>query len=250
MTDDLIKRRFADLANQADKRTIYTFTDFLTEAEISDFYAVLPSLPNVGYAVWGGFDGAERKMLRFGSPDFLGYEQDFPIVCLAVSPLQAKFADTLTHRDFLGALMHLGIERQEIGDILVQEKSAYVFCTEKMADYICRELQTVRHTSVKCTAAETVPDAVINHTEPVDIQAASERADGIIAKLYRISRSECSVLFTAERVFVNGRAVNNSAAVLKSGDTVSVRGFGKFRYAGVQGTTRKGNLVLHIEKFA
>lgn len=78
---------------------------------------------------------------------------------------------------------------------------------------------------------------------------ASERVDGVIAKIYRISRSDCLQLFRADKIFVNGRCIENSGLHLKEGDKVSVRGYGKFRFLGIAGLTRKGNYIVKYERF-
>lgn len=75
----------------------------------------------------GGVDGCERQILRFGDEESLGYDAGFPICCIEIKPLIEKFADALTHRDYLGALMHLGIERSTLGDIMIRDKTAYLF---------------------------------------------------------------------------------------------------------------------------
>ena len=247
--EDFFRRRLLDLAEQSDRNGRFTFTDFLTEAEYAEFCTLRSQLPRCGAAVSGGYENAERVMLRFGDPEQLGYEEPFPIVCICIAPLQEKFADSLTHRDFLGALMHLGIERGEIGDILVREKSAYVFCREAMADYICRNIERIRHTSVKCSLTDSLPEGTGTETEQIRIQAASERIDGVIAKVYHISRGDCNVLFRSGKVFLDGALLENNSHMLKEGEKISVRGCGKFRYTGISGKTKKGNLVLTIEKF-
>ena len=81
-----------------------------------------------------GTEGCERQMLRFGSEETLGYEEAFPISCVVIRPSAPKFAEELTHRDFLGALMNLGIERDVLGDIIVRDAVGYVFCEDAMAD--------------------------------------------------------------------------------------------------------------------
>lgn len=247
--DDFFIRRLADLAEQADRTGRFTFTGFLTEAEYAQFCAVRGSLPHCGNSVFGGYENAERVMLRFGDTALLGYDEPFPIVCIHIAPAQEKFADNLTHRDFLGAVMHLGIERSEIGDILVHEKHAFLFCRETMADYICRNIDRIKHTTVRCEMTNSLPAEIAPKTEHLTVQAASLRLDGVIAKLCRISRGDCNALFRAGKVFVNGALTEQNSGVLKEGDKVSVRGYGKFRFLGVEGTTRKGNLVLGIEKY-
>ena len=156
--EDFISRRLLDLAQQSDRTARFTFSDFLTEAEFAAFSAIRSQLPDVGWTAFGGYPQADRVMLRFGNPELLGYEEPFPIVCIQIAPVQEKFAENLSHRDFLGAVMHLGIQRSGVGDILVQEKHAYLFCRDALADYICGSLERIRHTSVRCTVTESLPD--------------------------------------------------------------------------------------------
>jgi len=248
MKDELTKRRFEELAEKSYKGNHYTFTSFLTEAELSEFYEIKHLSPS-DYTVYGGRENADRVMIRFGNPDDFGYTEEFPVRCVMIEPLSKKFAETLTHRDFLGCLMNLGIKRSEIGDIIVEDKAAYVFCTEKMAEYICREITRVRHTVVSCTVTDNLPESGNAERTELDIQAASERIDGVISKVFKISRSSCSELFREKKIFVNGSCTENSSCMLKEGDKVSVRGFGKFIYVCTGGTTRKGNLIIKIEKF-
>lgn len=247
--EDFFIRRLADLAAQCERTGTFTYTGFLTEAEYAQFLAVRGQLPHCGDSAFGGHGDAERVMLRFGDAEQLGYDEPFPIACVHIAPAQEKFADALTHRDFLGAVMHLGIERAEVGDILVHGKHAYLFCREPMAEYICRNIERIRHTTVRCELTDTLPEAIQPKREHMTVQAASQRLDGVIAKLCRISRGDCNALFRAGKVFVNGAQTEQNSYQLRAGDTVSVRGYGKFRYLGTEGTTRKGNLILAIERF-
>ena len=249
MKDDFLRKRLLDLANQADRNGCYTFTDFLNEAEYAEYCAVKRELPNCGCTVWGGHEDADRVMPRFGSEEQLGYAEDFPIVCVAVEPAQEKFAEALSHRDILGAVMHLGIERAETGDILTDGKQGWLFCTPAIGDYICRELTRIRHTTVHCRITEQLPEAVAPHFERVTVQAASERLDGIIAKLYRISRGDGLALFRAGKIALGGAVTENSSYQLKAGERVSVRGYGKFRYVGIVGSTRKGNSIIALDRY-
>lgn len=249
MADDFFRKRLYDLAVQSDRTNRFTFTDFLNEAEQAEYHAVSRELPACGVTLWGGREEADRVMLRFGNAEQLGYDEPFPIVCLLIAPLQEKFGEALTHRDYLGALMHLGIERAAIGDILIQEKHAYVFCRASLEEYLCRELTRIRHTAVSCRPAELPQETFTAQTEEGTVQVASPRIDGVIAKICKLSRSVCAELFLTGKVFVNGAATGNHSAMLKEGDRISVRGFGKFRYLGISGTTRKGNLIVRYEKF-
>ena len=188
-------------------------------------------------------------MIRFGDESVLGYKEEFPICLLRISPLMHKFADDLSHRDFLGALMHLGIEREGLGDMQVSDKEAYLFCKESMSEYICENLNKVKHTSVHVEEVSELPDSLIRREEEVLVQLPSERIDAIIAKLYHVSRDESIVLFREKKVFRNGRLIENNSAVVKADDVISVRGYGKFCYKGVAGISKKGKLNATVHKY-
>lgn len=243
-----IKKRFIDLSRVSYERGIYTFTDFLTLAEISDFFDVEKSL-YTKYRIFGGYDDAERCMIRFGDSEELGYETDFPISCIKIAPLQKKFAEDLSHRDFLGSLMNLGIERQVLGDIIINDKEAILFAKESLSETICNDLTRIRHTSVISQIVEVKEILPKKEFQEVLIQIKSERIDAIIAKTYNLSRSQASELFLQKKVFINGRLNENESHNLKPDSIVSVRGFGRFIYEGTTGTTRKGNLCAKIKKY-
>ena len=239
-------KRLQDLANRAYRQNQFTFTDFLSLAEADVFWKMEPELRGVGYKVWGGKENADRVVIRFGNPEELGYEAEFPIACIHVEPLNQKFADDLTHRDFLGALMNLGIERETLGDIVVGEKQAYLFCLENMTEFICDNLNKVKHTNVKCRVTTEVKELLQEEPKKQTLQVQSPRADAVIAKTYNLSREESIALFRAGKVFIAGRSCENNSRLLKAGETVNARGFGKFIYLGEKGETRKGKLNVEV----
>ncbi len=153
-----LRNRFRDLAEKSFQQGIFTFTGFLGLSEQDIFWQEEGKLSHAGYRLEGGCQAADRVVARFGSPEELGYEVPFPIVCVHIRPLAQKFADDLSHRDFLGALMNLGIERSTIGDIKVGEREAYLFCLDSIAGFICENLSQVRHTHVKCSLTEGPAD--------------------------------------------------------------------------------------------
>ena len=241
-----LKNRIRELADKSYNQNQYTFTGFLGLAEQDALWQVEREVKFAGITLYGGREEAERKILRFGSEAELGYEQPFPICCIRISPLSAKYADKLSHRDYLGALMNLGIERSTIGDILPGEGEAFLFCLDTIAEFICDNLDQVRHTHVKCRLVEEVGE--IPQEEPVrmEIQVASERIDGVLAKVYNQSRSEVISFFQAGKVFVDGRLCENNSRMLKGGEVINLRGFGKFVYCGMQRKTRKGKLSVSV----
>ncbi len=249
MEEEFLQKRFVDLANQSYRNNVYTFTGFLSASEQDLFYRTLPQIGGIVYTLFGGVEGCERQMLRFGSADQLGYEEDFPVCCVEIKPTAPKFADKLTHRDFLGALMNLGIERSTLGDIFITDKIGYVFCHEKVADYMLANVDRIRHTTVKCRLLSEAPEAVKPTLKEENLIVSSQRLDGIVAKLFHLSRSQSLLLFREKKVFVNGRCMENNSGVCKEGDVVSVRGFGKFIYKGLVHETKKGNLSIKLERY-
>ncbi|MDE7268478.1 MAG: hypothetical protein K2N89_13530 [Lachnospiraceae bacterium] len=247
--ETLFKKRLAELANKAYANSQYLFTSFLSLAELNIYYQMERELSYVPVTIFGGTADCERVMLRFGDEELCGYEEPFPIACVEIAPLVEKFGEELNHRDYLGALMNLGIERATLGDIVIIGKHAFLFCTEKMSSYIIDELDKVRHTSVRCEIAKEIPKSTVTRLERKTFQVSAARADSIIAKLYNLSRSESVDLFRAKKVFVNGRLNENNSGQLKSGDKVSVRGFGRFAFVGVSGETRKGKLNVEADVY-
>ena len=255
--EEQMKKRLHELAERSYRGNCYTFTDFLSLAKLSCYYEVERELSFAGEMVYGGSEGRERCMIRFGNPGELGYEQDFPIVCLRIRPLMKKFAEDLTHRDFLGALMNLGIEREMTGDIVMKESSrsgkrntAYVFCVSSIADYITDNLTRIKHTNVRCIICpdDDLPD-IVPTLEEFQCIAASERIDAAIASITKLSRSQTVALFREKKVFLNNRILENNSYNLKPEDTLSIRGYGKFIYKGCGHETRKGRIYLTFERY-
>jgi RNA-binding protein YlmH len=251
MNDDieLLKRRFKELYDKAERGGYYTFTDFLGLAEQSALAEVTAKLNRGSIRAFGGAKGAERVMVRFGNAEEIGYEVDFPIVCVSVEPLSQKFADKLTHRDFLGALLNLGIERSTLGDIVIRENVGYVFAEEKIAQFITGELSRVKRTDVKARKTDTLPEGELYRTEYKRIQVQSERLDATVAKVFSLSREDAQTLVKRSLVFVNGKETVSSSYTPKEGDKISVRGHGRFIYKGFDSTSRKGKLNAIVELY-
>lgn len=244
-----IKKRLLELAERSDRQGIYTFTNFLSLAGQQVFQECRRELEYAGCGMDGGAPVCERKVVRFGLPQELGYEEEYPIACLKIKPVMEKYAEELTHRDVLGAIMSLGIEREMVGDIFFEGKSAYVFCMETVAPYISGELEQIRHTRVLCERSSVPQQLSDPHLEEISLAVSSGRIDGVLSKLYHLSRSASLELFRTGKIFVNGRQTENNSYMLKPEDAVTVRGFGKFLYAGEQGETRKGKLRVLVRVY-
>lgn len=247
--EEVLRKRLSELAQKSYQSSIYTFTNFLGEAQLDTALSMERELSYAGMKLWGGMEGTGRQVLRFGDPKQLGYEEEFPIVCLVMEPLIRKFAEDLTHRDFLGALMNLGIERELLGDIVVKDRTGYLFCLERIAPYIMQELDQVRHTHIRVRQTKELPDEIKPEEEEQTIIVNAQRLDAVIAKVYHLSRSQSIGLFREKKVFVCGRQCENNSYVCKEQDIISVRGYGKFVFAQIQGTTGKGRLSIRILRY-
>lgn len=244
-----MQKRFLELGERAYQNGMYTFTPFLGLQEQSAFYSMERKLSHIPWIAFGGMEGCERKMVRFGSEELCGYFQPFPIACIAVRPVCAKFSEALSHRDFLGALIGLGIERDALGDIVVREKEAYVFCMERLAPFLMENLTSVRRTPVRCELAQKLPEGTFFQTKEKIVQLASIRADALCAHVWNLSRSDSLALFQAGRVFRNGQLCESGATTPHEGDILSARGYGRFIFKGVCGTTKKGRYNAVVEKY-
>lgn len=244
-----LQNRFQELADKAYHQNVYTFTGFLSLAHQDIFFRMAGGIGHIAYRMFGGSGDCERKMLRFGSPEEFGYEEAFPIVCVRIRPLQKKFAEDFSHRDVLGALMNLGIDRSTLGDIFLADKEAFLFCQEKVAAFICDGLVQVRHTRVCCEPVENMRELPVKEPVVEEITVNSERADGIIAKLYHLSREKSQQLFAEKKIYLNGRLLENGGRSLKKDELVTVRGFGRFFYKGICYETKKGKLCVSAEVY-
>ena len=245
MTEDItiLRKRFKELSQRAQSRGIYFYSDFLNMYE----QTVLLDEIKRDVTLEGGFADAERKIACFGNENELGYEPCPPIKIICIKPLSKKFSDDLSHRDFLGSLIGLGIKRETLGDIIITENVGYVFCLESISQFIIDNLFKVKHTSVSCEACDGIPEnAMPKPKEQVTI-VSSMRLDVGISAIYNISRSKSSALVDGEKVFVNGRLITSSSKSIELGDTVSVRGYGRFRYKEILGDTRKGRTRVLCE---
>ena len=247
---ELLKKRLTELARRSEDCAYFQFTDFLGLAEQSLFSEIKRELgARVKYTAFGGAVGAERIVLRFGDEKELGYSEPFPIRCIKIEPVAPKFADKLTHRDFLGALLNLGIERAKLGDIPIIDNVGYLFAKEELADFIVENLTRVKRTDVKLSFADTLPEGELYKTERRRVQANGERLDAVISKVFSLSREEGQSLFSKKLVFVDGRLCENTSYIPKRNERISVRGYGRMVYLGYESTSKKGKLNIEVDLY-
>lgn len=245
--EQLFRRRLQDLANTANNRGICIFSDFLNLNEQNIFYGLKNELPMIKYFTYGGFNDAERKILCFcGKNDMDENMIPYPIVCIKVVPLNQKFSDSLNHRDFLGSVLNLGLDRCKIGDILINENEGYLFAHSTISEFILDQLVKVKHTMVKCSLIDQRDFDYKPKLQEITGTVSSARLDSILAVAFHSSRSSLSGLIEGGKVSVGGRIVLSNSYTLKENDVVSVRGFGKFIYVGTSYQTKKGRYSVKV----
>ena len=231
--------RLADLASQADRRNTVLFSDFLT---LNERRLLREQERIIGgkIVLSGGYESAERQVAAF-LPDALSYEWTFPIVCISIVPVSARFAETLSHRDVLGSLMNLGIDRKVLGDIVITPSSEiYVFCLDKIGEYICSTLTKIKHTMVHSQIVQPAELSIQPSYREMTGQIASNRLDAFVAMACHMSRAQTANYILGEQVRINGKVITNHNFSLSPGDIVSLKGYGKLEFIHVCGETKKG----------
>lgn len=247
---EYLKSHLTDLARQAENRSMYTFSGFLGLAEQDLYTRLAPEIAFIDHGLYGGSEAAERKIAVFGSEREFGYPPEYPIRVMSVKPVSEKYGEDLSHRDYLGAILSLGIERELIGDIVVRGKNAWFYALESITGYLSDSLTSVRHTNVICRLeTDDVPELRPILTE-MTVNVASERLDAVLSALTGLSRGHVGELFSKERVTVNGRIVTKESTGLKCGDVFSARGFGKYIYDGISGKSKKERLYVTVRKYS
>ena len=244
----MLQKRLIELSKTAYRRGIVTYSDFLNLNELNILHTTPRSEFDTPYETYGGYNDSERQMAAF-LPDALYYTHFYPIQILTIEPLQKKFAESLTHRDYLGAVLNLGIERSKIGDIIVMEQCAYLFVHESLADFICSDLTRIRHTSVMVTKKDAEDFSYTPKYEEITGTVASVRLDSLLSLSFNSSRSKLVALIEGGKVFTNGKLMTTNSYQVKEGDIISVRQMGRFKYNGILSQTKKGRYYVSLYKY-
>jgi RNA-binding protein YlmH len=223
-------------------------TSFLDPRQLELAEAVLRRASGLSYTVYGGFPEAERNALYIFPAQQAGA---LPAV-RAVKVSWPGDREELTHRDLLGAILGLGLRRDQIGDIVLRrEGEAVVIVAESKSDFICVNLVQVGRLPVECGIID--PDQLspaMDDGREIKGTVASLRLDAILSLGFGISRSRVVLLVKGGLVRVNWRPVNSPSVMLKESDQVSLKGRGRLLIDRVEGETRKGRIRLKLKKYS
>lgn len=244
----LLQKRLVELSNLAYTRGIVTFSDFLNLNELNILHTTPKDMFPANYETYGGYDLSERQMVAF-LPDALYYDYQYPIQILKIAPLNKRFSETLTHRDYLGSVMNLGIERSKMGDILIEEDAAFLFVKDGLADYIIENLTRVKHTVVTVNNCSALDFDYTPEFEEIKGNVPSIRLDTVLSTAFPASRSHLTGYIEGGKVFVNGKLITSNGYHLKENDIISVRGMGRISYHGIISQTKKGRYMIMVRKY-
>lgn len=246
--ETLLQKRLIELSRTAYIRGIVTFSDFLNLNELNILHTTPKHQFQSQYVTYGGYGLSERQMVAF-LPDALYYAFQYPFRILEIQPLNRRFSEELGHRDYLGAVMNLGIERCKLGDIMIDGEKALLFVREELADYVIENLTRIKHTSVQVHTAPELAASYEPRYEELKGTVASVRLDSVLSLAYPLSRSKLTAYIEGGRVFVNGKLITSNGYRLKEGDIISVRKMGRIVYDGVLSETKKGRYLAAIRRY-
>lgn len=243
-----LMRRVEELCRVSMSRSIPRYTGFLSDREQSLAQAACNKADCSCTRFWGGFDGAERCVLCIEPPDAW---QEEPLAYLQFTAYGDKLP---THRDYLGAILGLGLERTCVGDILADPEHDDTFYAVVLADkqaFIDIELTGAGHCTVHTACCDTLPSRLLEHRERALQEATvpSLRADAVLAAMLHTSRTRAADYIAAGRVEINHlplKAAHESAYVE---DIFTVRGVGRFKLAVIGGKSRKDRLFISFYQY-
>ena len=247
----LLLARVLDQAQRAESRGVPAHTGFLSPAEQAVSADLLMAAAPGRGVLFGGYDGAERKLWAF-LPDWLEEEtwrqgEDCPVAALSVSvPSMAG----LTHRDYLGSLMGLGLTREKIGDIRLTDRGAQVLVLRETLPILLSQWDKAGRYPVTLTPiplSALTPAA--GETKHVRATAASLRLDAVVSAGFSIPRSRAAELIRAGRVMVDHRPAEKADRPVEAGAVLTCRGLGKCVLTDANGTSRRGRIVLEFERY-
>lgn len=244
----LLLAKVLDQADFSLKKHQDTFTDFLSPELTAKALSFFQRQEDLFVLCYGGSEQAERQMLGF-CPGYRSLEEgDFPICGVEIR--WSKFSALPGHRDILGSVLGLGLERGKTGDIFLTEERALVLVRKEMAEYVATQLTKVGRAAVKCQVLEDWSALLPRETAvEASCTVASLRLDAVLSAVFPISRSQAQALLQAERVFLNHQTVQKNEKAVQEGDLLSVRGYGRVRITEIGGKTKKDRVRLSLLKY-
>ncbi|SFG56206.1 RNA-binding protein YlmH, contains S4-like domain [Desulfotomaculum arcticum] len=239
--------RVLDLAEIVLKTHRTQYADFNDPYRCGLIARTVEAIPGLTARVDGGYPAAERARVLI-SPDYLPEAPEDGLVFLEIKG-NFRFKP-VTHRDYLGALMGMGIRREKLGDILVNENGAHIIVAKEIADYIKSGLTAVGRTGVSVREmARTDLELPEREYREIKTTVQSMRIDAVAAHGFGLSRSKMAGEITSGKIFLNWRPCLDPSAGVNAGDMISARGRGRVEVIETGGKTKKGRLGLLLRRY-
>ncbi len=242
--------RINDMARSCVNKNNYVFSDYFNPSEAEYVFKAVDKLYDVKYMVFGGNDQCERRIIGF-CPVYLAlYEQLFPLNAVKIG-LNKKFSTDVSHRDYLGSIIALGIDRRKIGDILIFDGSAICYVKKEISDYIASNITKIGKNSVAFTEVLNIGEFELKEpkTEEKSFTVPSLRLDVIAGGAFNIARGKIKNIIESERVFVNFVTETSVSKNINENDIITVRGFGRIKVLSVNGRTKKERISITVLKY-
>lgn len=246
----MLLARVLDKLEQATSRNIPSRTEFLSPAQRASVEKFIALLGYPSHVFFGGYDGAERTICFF-LPQWQSEEDallDPPITLLRAT--YQRGGGDISHRDILGSLLGLGIVREKVGDLLVGETHCDILLLPELASFVEGNLEKAGRTSlvVKAMPLEdlTVPEVKVKEIKDT---VATLRLDAVMSSGFSLSRGKCSDLISTGKVLLNHKECKKNDKPVAEGDTISCRGLGKCHMKKVGGLSKKGRIMIEMERY-
>ena len=235
-----------DKANSCMKDYDVKCSDFLNPYEVKNAISILNSNKDIKYTVDGGYDESERSVI-FMYPFYMEYEDIENTLRFIQIEGNFKFK-SISHKDYLGSLMNLGIKREKVGDIIIHDNLCQVIVSSDVCDFIIMNLEKVSRNNVRVKEISK-EEIVYNPPNYKDISftITSSRLDCIISGLYNISRQESTKLINGERVQVDYEKITSPSKEIKDEALISVRGKGRAKIINIGELTKKGKIKIQAK---
>jgi len=249
--DRLVLARVLDKMDEAGRKNTLTSTHFLNESQCALAELLIKAQGNPAHVFYGGYAAALRKVVLF-FPDYLepGVPAEESANPLALLRCTYSKTNTLSHRDFLGAIMGCGVKRETIGDILAGEGSCDILVLKEILPYLTSNLASAGKTKLTNTVVGMdqilVPEAEFKLVKDT---IASLRLDNVVSAGFCTSREKAAEAVRAGKVFLNHMSCVKADKPVNAGDIISVRGLGKFELQQVGSPTKKGRLPIVLKRF-
>ncbi|MER3590345.1 MAG: photosystem II S4 domain protein, partial [Mastigocladus sp. ERB_26_1] len=225
--------RVIDQAEQAIKTWEVVLTDFLSPPELAEIQQAFNRLTEVQLLAWGGYPQAERQRIAIARSEL---SLDLSQVAIAALDIAGNFLfDTATHRDFLGAMLGTGINREKTGDIIVLgERGAQAIVVPELVEFLEMNLKQVRSVPVK-TQRIDLSELKVREPKKKELTTveASLRLDAIASAGFGISRSKMVELIDGGDVRVNWKEITQASSQVKTGDLIAIRGKGRLEVGDI-----------------